>query len=148
MPLKVEIVGLTDLIKDVKKAGGNAEPLVKAALFNSGNLVQRNVRERAPHRTGTLQRSILNEVRYPVATVTVNEKYGQFIEEGTKPYDITPKTKKALFWNGALNPYKRVHHPGIKARPFFQPGVDASHQGIMEFFDKVTERLIREMAGR
>lgn len=148
MSLKVEIVGLNDLIADVKKAGGDAKPLVKAALFNSGSLIQRNVRGRAPHRTGTLQRSVLNSVDYPTATVSVNEKYGDYIEHGTKPHDIVPTGKQALYWKGALNPYKKVHHPGMKARPFFKPGVDASQNGIIEQFMKVTERLVREMAGK
>lgn len=148
MSLKVEIVGLDDLLRDVKRAGGDAKPLVTAALFNSGNLVQRNVRNRAPHRTGTLQRSILNEVKYPAATVTVNEKYGQYIEQGTRPHDITPVNKQALYWKGALNPYKKIHHPGTKARPFFGPGVEASHEGIIDQFTKVIERLVREMAGK
>ena len=148
MSLSVEIVGLTDLVKDVKRAGGDAKPLVKAALFNSSREIQRNVRSRAPHRTGTLQRSVLQTIEYPTATVTVDEKYGEYIEKGTRPHLITPKNKQALFWKGALNPYKSVKHPGTRANPFFKPGVEESSNYIEDQFMKVIERLVRELAGR
>lgn len=147
MSLSVEIVGLNELINDVRKAGGDAKPLVKAALTNSSGKIQSNVRQRAPHRTGALQRSVLNRVDYPTATVEVQESYGDYIEHGTRPHVILPKKKQALFWNGALNPYKSVHHPGTKARPFFAPGVEASQEYISEQFDQVMQKLINELAG-
>ena len=145
--MKVEIAGLNSLLADVKKAGGNAEPLVRAALFNSATLTQKNIREEAPHKTGNLQRSILTSVDYPSAMVQSQEKYADCVESGTKPHLILPKTKKALFWKGALNPYKAVHHPGTKANPFFKRGVENSELGVSDIFTKVIERLVREMAG-
>lgn len=148
MSLSVEVVGLTDFVKDIKRAGGDARPLIKAALFNSSREVQRNVRQRAPHRTGALQRSVLQTIAYPTAKVTVDEKYGEYIEKGTAPHLITPKGKKALFWKGAPNPYKSIKHPGTKAKPFFAPGVEASSEYIAEQFKKVINRLVSELAGR
>lgn len=148
MTMNVQIDGLNELLSDVKKAGIEAKPLVHAALQNSVTIVQRNVRQRAPHRTGALQRSVLTSVSYPSASVEVNEKYGVMVEGGTKAHIIKPKNKKALFWKGALNPYRVVKHPGTKARPFFKPGVEASENSILEQFAKVTERLVKIMAGR
>ncbi|TXG76783.1 hypothetical protein E6Q11_04075 [Candidatus Dojkabacteria bacterium] len=148
MALSVEINGMNELLHDVARAGGDAKPLVKAALANSATTIQRNVRERAPHRTGTLQRSVLFTVDYPTAKVSVQEKYGSYIEDGTRPHDIVPKNKKALFWKGAYSPYKRVHHPGTKAKPFFKPGVEASENKVKDIFTGVLERLTRELAGR
>ena len=40
--------------------------------------------------------------------------YGEILEEGQKPHDITPKNGKALYWKGAAHPVKRVHHPGTE----------------------------------
>lgn len=148
MTLNVQIVGLNELIADVKKAGIDAKPLVRGALQNSATIIQRNVRQRAAHKTGALQRSIQQSISYPSATVEVLEKYGAFVEDGTKPHIIRPKNKKALFWKGALNPYKVIRHPGTRAKPFFKPGVEASQDGVIEQFVKVTERLINIMAGR
>ncbi|MGI5201631.1 hypothetical protein ACQEU6_08625 [Spirillospora sp. CA-108201] len=41
--------------------------------------------------------------------------YAPFIEWGTRPHVITPRTAKALFWLGAEHPVARVNHPGTPA---------------------------------
>jgi HK97 gp10 family phage protein len=146
-PLSIQIDGLDDFINDVKKAHANSQPLVRAALQNSATKIQHNVRGHAPHKTGALQRSVLTTVNYPSAKVTVEESYGRYVEDGTRPHLITPKNKKALFWKGALNPYKSVKHPGTKANPFFQIGVEESILYVQEQFVKVSEKLITTMAG-
>jgi len=147
MSLSVQITGFDDFAKDVRAAGLNAEPLVEAALQNSATKIQSSVRDRAPHRTGSLQRSVLATVSSDQATVRVEERYGIFVEEGTQPHIITPVNKKALFWSGAFSPVKSVMHPGTKAQPFFTPGVDASRPYIVDTFTKVMERLVTVMAG-
>lgn len=146
--MNIEIVGLNSLISDAKKAGMNVKPLINAALQNSVTLTQKNIREEAPHKTGALQRSILTSISYPSASVKTQEKYGAFVEDGTRAHVIMPKTKKALFWTGAANPYRAVHHPGTKANPFFARGVAKSETGILDQFTKVIERLVKEMAGK
>jgi HK97 gp10 family phage protein len=148
MSLTVEIKGLPELQQDIKRAGGDAKPLVKAALFNSVTRMQRNIRERAPHKTGSLQRSILTQVDYPNAQVSADEKYAEYVEYGTKPHIIMPKNKKALYWKGAFSPVTVVHHPGTKANPFFKTGVENSQDYINEVFLKVIDRLVSELAGR
>ena len=40
--------------------------------------------------------------------------YGEILEKGQKPHDITPKNGKALYWKGAAHPMKKVHHPGTE----------------------------------
>lgn len=145
--ITVQIEGLNELLDDVKKAGYQVKPLVQAALQNSTAIVQRNVRQEAPHKTGSMQRSVMTSISYPSATVEVNEPYGIMVENGTRPHIILPKNKKALFWKGALNPYKAVHHPGTRANPFFQRGIDKSTDAIYAQFAKVAERLITIMAG-
>lgn len=148
MSMNVQIVGLDSLISDAKSAGMNVKPLIRGALQNSVTLTQKNIREEAPHKTGALQRSILTTISYPGASVQTQEKYGAFVEDGTKAHVIMPKNKKALFWKGAMNPYKVIHHPGTKANPFFARGVQKSETGILEQFTKVIERLVKEMAGK
>ncbi len=153
MQVDIEIKGLNELIRDVKQAGGDARPLVTAALTNSANKTQSEARSRAPHRTGTLQRSILPQVRYPQAEVEVHEKYGLFIEEGTGVYGprhrpITPRTAKVLAFKsgGSMVFAKKVL--GMKPRPFFKPGWTAAQPFIRSQFDQVTERLVKALAGR
>jgi HK97 gp10 family phage protein len=147
LTLDVVAADFSSFLQDVQEAGVNAEPLMKAALSNSATNVQSNVRNRAPHRTGALQGSVLTDVSYPAAIVSVNQPYGAFVEYGTAPHIITPVNKKALFWSGAFSPVKSVMHPGTKANPFFQTGVDDSSDYVDNQFMRVVEKLIQIMAG-
>lgn len=153
MSLTVEVQGLDALITDVGRAGGNAVPLMKAAITNSVNRIQSNTRAIAPHRTGTLQRSIQTQVDYPQGEVSVGEKYGIWLEEGTGIYGdrgsrITPKTAKVLAWKGSSGLVFARSIAGMKARPFFRPGVEKSADYVAEQFVKVIERLVTGLAGR
>lgn len=44
-------------------------------------------------------------------------RYARFVEEGTAPHVIRPRTAGALYWPGAPHPVRLVHHPGTKANP-------------------------------
>lgn len=153
MAINVEIVGLNDLIRDFHKAGGDAEPLVTAALVNSTTHVQQNVREGAPHAFGTLQRSVLPEVRYPVGEVVVNESYGRDVEEGTGPHAVPHEAierwavKKGIPKGISYAIVNSIKKKGTRAQPFFKPGWEKSQTYIEEQFDKVTERLLAVLAG-
>lgn len=153
LEMNIQVDGLKELIRDVKKAGGEAKPLVTAALTNAANHTQSLQRTRAPHRTGTLQRSILPQVHYPSAEVEVHEKYGLFVEEGTGVYGprhrvIRPTTAKVLaFKSGGKMVFAR-YSKGMKAQPFFKPGWEAAQPFIRSQFDQVTDRLVGFLAGR
>lgn len=144
--MKVEVKGLKELRRDLKKAGGNADRLVTNAVTNSTSRIQQEVRGRALHRTGTLQRSVLVRNKGLNGEVSVNAKQGIFIEEGTK--DHGPVRAKVLRFRigGKLIYTQRVK--GIKARPFFKPGVEASLSYVHKQFDKAADLIIGAMAGR
>ena len=153
MSLKVtiEVEGLDDLQRAAASAGANADPVIHGALVNSTNKIQSLARARAPHRTGTLQRSIMPEVSGLDALVAVNEKYGVYIEEGTGIYGpmhrpITPKVKKVLVFriNGKKIVTKSIK--GMRARPFFGPAIDQAAPYIQQQFDKVADVLITALA--
>ena len=154
LAVNVEVVGLNDLIKDIHKAGGNAEPLVSAALTNSTTHAQGEIRSRAPHAFGTLQRSVLAEVRYPTGEVSVQESYGKDVEEGTGPH--TPPSDAIERWikkkgipSNALWPIiKTIEKRGTKAQPFFKPGWEASQGYINDQFEKVMDKLMSALMGR
>lgn len=149
----IAIPDLASLLEDVAAAGGNAQPLAQAALRNSATLIQSKARALAPHRTGNLQRSILSEVTWPDAKVSVNEVYGTYVEEGTGlfgPYKqrIFPKSAKALRWtqNGVATFARSIK--GMKAQPYFSPAVMQSIPLVEELFTGVVDRLTQELAGR
>mgnify|MGYP001567435016 CR=1 FL=1 len=153
MAVNVEIIGLNDLIRDFHKAGGDAEPLVTAALANSTQHVTENVRAGAPHAFGTLQRSVLPEVRYPVGEVVVNESYGRDVEEGTGPHAVPHEAierwavKKGIPKGVSYAIVNAIKKRGTRAQPFFKPGWEKSQTYIEEQFDKVTERLLAVLSG-
>ena len=145
---------LNDLLKDFERAGGRTDALMRAALTNSANRGQKEIRRRAAHRTGTLQRSVLTEVSRDNAEISVNEKYGIFLEEGTGIYGprhapIVPRSAKALVFKpkgGGIVFAKRVS--GMRAKPFFKPGYEASKPYFIDQFQKVTDILTRALAGK
>lgn len=148
MAFKIVVEGLTQLQDDARRAGANIKPLINLVISKSLGLAQANIRRQAPHRTGNLQRSVMiSSIVDMSGSVLVQERYGAYVEYGTKPHLILPKNKKALFWKGALNPYAVVHHPGTRANPFFMRGVDQSIPSIQLEFTNALEQITRQLAG-
>jgi len=57
--------------------------------------------------------------------------YAKFVHDGTKPYEIRPKRKKAL--KTPYGVYKKVNHPGIKANPYLKKALkDVVSSGVIE----------------
>lgn len=50
--------------------------------------------------------------------ISATARQARWHQEGTDPYVIEPKDKKALAWPGGPGPRKKVNHPGLPARPF------------------------------
>lgn len=107
-----------------KKAG------LYALLLNWGGQLEDYAKQYASwtDRTGHARQSLHGGVdahgdRY-VLYLSHGMEYGILLEKGTKPHEIRPKTKKALFWPGASHPVKRVKHPGTKAYAVVGPTVD------------------------
>jgi hypothetical protein len=95
-----------------------------------------------PRRTGNLGRSIhISSLSPQSVTVEASAGYAAFVEMGTRPHEITPRTKLALRFaaspggarlsgtprSGAPVVFaKRVHHPGTRPHPYLLPGAEAA----------------------
>jgi len=62
-----------------------------------------------------------------VGAVKFTASYAIYVHEGTgiygpkqRPYVVEAKNKKALFWQGAPHPFKKVTIRGMRARPFLK----------------------------
>lgn len=153
MEVEVKITGLTELRRDFAAAGGNADRVTKAAVSNSVNRVQSEVRKRAAHRTGTLQRSVLVYIKGLMGIVQVNEKYGIFLEQGTGIYGpearpIRPVNAKALVFKIGGNVIFAKEIKGIRAKPFFAPGIKAAQSYVDAQFTRVLQLITKGLAGR
>jgi phage gpG-like protein len=62
--------------------------------------------------------------------ISAAARQARWHQEGTAPYTIEPKNKKALAWAGGPGPRKKVHHPGLRARPFI--GLSAEDEQAIE----------------
>ena len=56
--------------------------------------------------------------------------YALWVEQGTGPHVILPKTKKALFWKGASHPVRMVFHPGTKPHPYLMPSAEMHYPSL------------------
>jgi len=97
---------------DVKK-------ILHSGLLKSITLAEREAKIESPIRTGRLRKEFKTEVKGLQAILTNTVEYFPMVHQGTKPYAIAPKNKKALYWKGGHNPVTKVRHPGIKANPIF-----------------------------
>jgi phage gpG-like protein len=99
--------------------------------------------------TGRLKMSYTGTPNFGADWVEVgsNMEYASYHEEGTKPYVITPKTKKALAAKLSAGGWvvfgKRVNHPGIPARPVLPDVPLAERIGVEEI-----ESVIDDVTGK
>jgi phage gpG-like protein len=80
--------------------------------------------------TGRLRASITHRIlsspQGAFAEVGTNVEYARFVEFGTQPHTIRPRSKQALYWKGAEHPYRSVRHPGNRPYPFLRPALLAA----------------------
>ncbi len=69
-----------------------------------------------------------------------------YVHEGSSPYIIRPRAKRALYWKGAAHPVMSVNHPGIRANPFMRRAVNESEVTIDKFFKEAVEDTLHTIA--
>lgn len=94
-------------------------------LDSAGRLTLNLAKLFAPVKTGRLRASGRIESRRTLGlrtiyTIGFDVYYAPFVNDGTKPHKIRPKTKQALKFNvGGRTVFAAVvNHPGTKANPF------------------------------
>jgi len=121
-------------------------------------MTMQRMRLEAPYMTRAMQRSIGWRPTPRGFTVYVSAPYAIFVEKGTRPHIIEPKTKKALrFFPSALGVLsgapqsllglqasmlqpifaRRVHHPGTKPNPFVQRTRDAMRSRLRDLAETI-----------
>lgn len=132
------------------KAIGQTDVLVRTIIIHG----VREAKLLVPRKTGNLGRtirpgSIRKDYGELLAGGQRNIGYARYVELGTKPHIIRPRTKKSLAWGGPRTLGGRlrvsggvtarpthfarlVHHPGTKAHAYLRPGLEKAvkTQGI------------------
>lgn len=117
----------------------NVKNAIKTSTFNVEKYAKQNITNNGNVDTGHLRRSVHSKVSSFEGIVSNNVKYARTIEEGSKPHTIKPRTKKALYWNGASHPVRQVKHPGTKAYPFLQPALEKESPNFLKELEKAVE---------
>lgn len=80
--------------------------------------------------TGRLRSSIhkrlVKDTRGLACEIGTPVSYARYVEFGTTPSVILPRTKQALYWKGARHPVAYVIHPGNRAYPFLIPALQSA----------------------
>lgn len=90
--------------------------------------IARDARRYCPERTGALAESIEHHLEGDDLIVSATggadgRTYAAYVELGTRPHEIRPTEKKALYWPGAAHPVGKVNHPGTRPQPFLRPAL-------------------------
>ena len=125
---------------NVKNIENEVSSLVKNTLYGIETEAKRN----CPVDTGRLRGSITTNITGKMSGETgTNISYATAVEYGTRPHTIKPKDKQALHWKeGNTDVFaKEVHHPGTKAKPFFEPAVKKNEDKLDKDLAKLIERI-------
>ncbi|WP_332238880.1 HK97-gp10 family putative phage morphogenesis protein [Sporolactobacillus sp. KGMB 08714] len=112
---------------------------IKRIVAETAEMIVSIAKTNAPVNTGYLKEHIKADYSNDglTAVVYVDASYAVYVEFGTVPHIIKPKKKKALFWEGADNPVKEVHHPGTKAQHFWVPAYEKAAQHFKSEMNKL-----------
>lgn len=90
------------------------------------------------NKTGEAERRLHGSCQLAGTTLEIilshGVEYGVGLELGTAPHLIVPKSAKALYWDGASHPVKKVNHPGSAPYPIIMPTIEAHGSEIIEGF--------------
>lgn len=101
-----------------------------AVAEEAGQQVVAALVEAAPERSGETKRQISwtagGSPDRPGGTVKAPAPGGEFVEAGTSPHVILPRSASVLVFQvgGETVFARRVNHPGSPARPWFRPTVE------------------------
>jgi hypothetical protein len=139
--MTASIQGVPQLRARIEAIKPNPDLMAKIAL-----LAVREQKILVPRKTGNLGRSIrLGAVTPTRAETVATANYAGFVERGTRPHVIRPRTRKALRFaadagsarltgtprsGGRVRFARRVQHPGTRPQPFMLPGAQRAVQQI------------------
>ena len=120
-------------------------------LWEGVDLIAKDARLRAPHKTGNLANSTQAEA--PTGSLMSNDltaivasgaHYATFVEFGTgihgpKQARIYPKTKKAMMWRGPQGKIFASSTAGMKAQPYLIPALEAQKEVVAQVIADAVE---------
>jgi len=149
--IRIKVEGLDELISNMGETGSMVKPLVASAINKSVVKIRERAINNAPVAFGGLKGKIRSNVVDLTGTVWSGEKYGIFVELGTRPH--FPPVEKLKPWaalklgneNLAWAVAKKIAREGTDPQPFMQPAVEESLSDIQNNFRILGDQLIKIM---
>jgi hypothetical protein len=147
MPIvEVSIPNLKELLFNLKRYPAISEKWLQKAIMASGAELHKAARRGiVPWRTGRLVQSFQVAIGRLMARVWPDVKYAVFVHEGTRPHLILPKSKRALYWEGARHPVRSVQHPGTRENRFLNRMVKLAEPQIIKHFKEAGDNILKEI---
>ncbi len=158
----VKLKGVGDLKKKFAQLAIKAQTKIgRKGLAAAAIEYRKEIRSRAPRKTGKLGKSIRYRIKRKrrglfVGRVGVSQEafYARFIEYGSSPHRIPSETvgrgrnkrkndARVVIGGGV---YSVVEHPGTSAKPFIRPAFDAASRRALDAVKKKLWQGIREEA--
>lgn len=146
---KIKINNLDTVHRIFKAAPVKMTSELQRAISATVVSLERNIKREAPVNKqtggGSLRQSIRGQVTgIGSGKVEANAKYASAVETGTRPHIIRAKHKRALANKRTGQIFGRVvHHPGTRANPFFQRGIERSMPDINRAFVKAVQNVLK-----
>jgi HK97 gp10 family phage protein len=151
--IRVKVEGLNELIENMGTTKTMVKPLIAGTLNQVATRIKYDARNTAPIAFGKLKGGISHTVKKSSleGIVWSKEKYGVFVERGTRPHfpPIEPLKRWSALKLGNANlawaVAKKISRVGTKAQPFMQPALDKNIHFMKRKFGELAQQLITVM---
>lgn len=133
-------VDISELMKDLDPS--KVTEVKSKGLEYAAQETVRTLMLNSPVDHGLLKSWFIESIDDSEAHIHTPAEYAQYVNEGTSPYVIEPVNKKALYWEGADHPVKRVHHPGIKGKHFVEDSISDVEGRLDGYFLKALSEVL------
>lgn len=154
--MNITITGLNEFIKSAGEFTGELENklsnVMKSATGKIKSVVKSNLSSRGINTTYKLSEGISSKSSTYEGIVWSQEKYGVFVEYGTRPHfpPVAPLERWAqikLGRSGLGYPIARkISRVGTKAQPFFHSAVDSQSAEVFLQFERLADDMVRFLA--
>jgi hypothetical protein len=151
--IRVKVEGLTELIENMGATRTMVKPLIAGTLNQVATQIKYDARNIAPIAFGKLKGGISHTVKKSSleGIVWSKEKYGVFVERGTRPHfpPIEPLKRWSALKLGNPNlawaVAKKIAREGTDAQPFMQPALDKNIFFMKKKFGELAQQLVTVM---
>lgn len=145
LSFKLALKGSDDLNANLREIERDAkDKIVLNALDEGAKLTQDRASRLAPKGESRKLSNAIKRKKLDRAVIVYADRFTAFwIEYGTDPHEIKPKSKQALTIEGGV--FARAKHPGARAKPFMRPALDETKNGVVRIMAREMEKDIKQL---